>query len=145
MKLTSEFVTKIAEKIVDNRINANYWYADLEKEHIGTARETSENAVPVNELIEGYVDPSPFPIWNDEAGNLPNFRSMVEHYLEENGEEFEENGDIPDWVDFGEVIDSVRELPQFSNTIKDYEKASYEATIVMLETEIRSFIKDEYQ
>lgn len=91
--------------------------------------------VPVDKLVDddGNFDPS--VDWS--AADLPDYRDMVKAYLESEEEGFEDNGDIPDWVNKTDVINFASDDDRWQEEIEEIKKISHEQAISFALSEIK--------
>ena len=162
---SQEFRQKVAEALVTEAHpgyhSQGYYYADpVDGEVYYRQTNASWNPwsesvdwriVPVSELAnEGSFDPS--ADWS--AADLPDYREMVEAYLESLWFQerqwpmfsdyremveayFEDNGDIPDWVNKIDVINFASEDNRWKKEIEEIESISYEQAVSFALSEIK--------
>ena len=91
--------------------------------------------VPVSELVNEGNSFDPSVDWS--VVDLPDYRDMVKAYLESEEEGFEDNGDIPDWVNKNDVIIFASEDDRWKEQIEETERVSYEQTFEFALSEIK--------
>lgn len=90
--------------------------------------------VPIDRLVDGgNFDPS--VDW--DVAYLDGYRDMVAAYLESEEEEFEGNGDIPDWVNKKDVINFASEDDRWKDEIEEIDLINYEQAISFALSEIQ--------
>lgn len=89
--------------------------------------------VPIDRLVDGgNLDPSV----NWDVVYLDGYRDMVAAYLESEEEGFEDNGDIPDWVNKKDVINFASEDDRWKDEIEEIDLINYEQAISFALSEI---------
>ena len=91
--------------------------------------------VPVSELVNEGNSFDPSVDWS--VVDLPDYRDMVKAYLESEEEGFEDNGDIPDWVNKNDVIIFASEDDRWKEQIEETERVSYEQAFEFALSEIK--------
>lgn len=87
----------------------------------------SWRVVPVESLVnQGNNDFSDEVDW--AIADIP-YRGMVTAYLDAEGEEFEENGDIPEWVSCSEVVAFARNCEEWAELLEGIESDAHEAAV----------------
>lgn len=136
-----KFRREVAEKVVSEAHpgyhGQGYYYADPVEGKV-YYKETTAAWNPWNDSIgwrivgvEALVnqdsnDFSPEVDW--DVVDFP-YREMVTAYLEAEDEEFEENGDVPEWVDRRTVIEFASDDDRWSQLIEQIENTAYEEAV----------------
>jgi hypothetical protein len=147
-----EFRAKVAAAVVNEAHpgyhGMGYYYADPVEGEVYYKQTTaawnpwrdsiSWRIVPVDELMNEGNDFSPEVDWN--VADIP-YSDMAIAYLESEGEELEENGDIPEWVDRNEVLNFARENnSDWAELLEAEERNALEAAISFALQEIKDEI-----
>jgi hypothetical protein len=146
-----EFRKSLAETFIkENHPNNNlegWHYADPENGTIyfyerGQNHDMKEGLVPIELFFDPTNDYDPLVDW-DIPDIDSHYRKMVAAYLEEQGEEFEENGDIPEWVDRADVVEACSYMDEFSPMIEKIEKENYDNCVQFFQDSILEEIETE--
>lgn len=154
----SMFRQKVAEAVVEEShpgyhgqgryyadpVEGVVYYAQTNRAWNPWSDEVDWRIVSVDELVnqdgndfDGTID------W--DLLDLPD-RSMIAAYLESEGESFEENGDIPEWVCNLDVINFARDYSdEWQKQIEEHENLAYSAAISFALSEILDEIEIEIE
>lgn len=118
-------------------INGDIYFYERSQSHC-----VKDGLQPIEMFFDPTHDYNPVVDW-DIADIDSHYRKMVAAYLEEQGEEFEENGDIPDWVDRANVVEACSYMNEFSEMIEKIEKDNLENCILFFQESILKEIEIE--
>ena len=100
----------------------------------------SATIVAIDECFDTSNDFDPSIDW--DLAEIP-YRNMVASYLESEKQEFEDDGDIPEWVSRFDVIEFCRDSEAFGKTITECEKTNYEEAVSFAKSQILEEVKIE--